>query len=195
MNIVYDVSEQTDTSNVRKLKRIFKHFNEWHRKHDAQFEVFKYILMHFTKNSNRETKAVIFIEDTLTKIKLSREIKYLKVIFNQKLTFSSHLQYVIKKGIAAVMTLSDIVKNDWNAKHNDIQQLFLTAIAIRTDYATCIWHHSSSQWCQFWLDQTRIFEYSMSNRGFVKSFVFIDLQTQICDSSSNIRTFDVEIET
>jgi len=47
-----------------------------------------------------------------------------------------------------------------------------------------------NQWTPFWLGQTQIFEYSMSNRGFVKLYVSIGLLSQIRNSSSNIRTFD-----
>ena len=36
------------------------------------------------------------------------------------------------------------------------------------------------QWTAFWLGQTRIFEYSMSNRGFVKPYISIGLSSQIC---------------
>ena len=88
----------------------------------------------------------------------------------------------------------------WKAAYivtwKDFQLVFQKIKKLKPEYADWFVDLADlKQWCQFWLGQTRIFEYSMSNRGFVKSFVFIDLQTQIRDSSSNIRTFDVEIET
>ena len=36
------------------------------------------------------------------------------------------------------------------------------------------------QWTEFWLGQTRIFEYSISNPGFVKPYISIGLSSQIC---------------
>jgi hypothetical protein len=62
--------------------------------HGAQFEPSKYVLVHFTRNKNLEYTASITINGT--KIEPSSEVKYLGVIFDQKLRFHSYLQRVIK---------------------------------------------------------------------------------------------------
>ena len=66
------------------------------------------------------------------------------MIFDQKLTFKSHLQHVVKKGMMAAIALSGIAKSNWGARHKEVRQLFLSAIATRTDYAACIWHRPKS---------------------------------------------------
>jgi len=109
-DIVYGVSGISDTGNARKLKRIFMHSDEWRDKHGAQFETSKYVLVHFTKNLNRETKVAITIDNM--KIKPTNEAKYLGVIFDQKLNFKSHLQYVVKKSTSAAIALSAIAKSN-----------------------------------------------------------------------------------
>ena len=50
--------------------------------------------------------------------------------------------------------------------------------------------HRLRQGITFPFGQTQIFEYSMSNRRFVKPYVLIGLSNQICDLSLNIRIFD-----
>ena len=69
---------------------------EWRRKHGAQFEKSKYILIHFTRNRNIRTDAAICIEGTL--IPPSKEAKYLGVIFDQDLKFHAHTNQAVKKG-------------------------------------------------------------------------------------------------
>jgi Reverse transcriptase (RNA-dependent DNA polymerase) len=138
--VVYGVSGISDTANVRKLKRILKHTDEWRSKHGAQFEVSKYVLVHFTKNPKQETKAAITLDNV--KIQPSTEAKYLGVIFDQKLNFKSHLQHVTKKGTTAAMALSSIAKSNWGAQHKDVRQLFQAAIA---SHGLCSVHLAPAQ--------------------------------------------------
>ena len=107
-------------------------------KHGVQFETSKYVLIHFTRNHRRETNAAITVEGI--RIDPAKEAKYLGVIFDQKLQFKKHLQYIIRKGTSAALALSDIAKNNWGAKYKYVRQLFKSVIAARTDYAAIIWH-------------------------------------------------------
>jgi hypothetical protein len=93
---------------VRKLKFILKEDEVWRKKHGAQFEPSRYVLIHFTRNKRSESTASIIINGI--NIQPSSEVKYLGVIFDQKLLFHSHLQHVIKKGINAMMALFSIAK-------------------------------------------------------------------------------------
>ena len=47
-DIVYGVQGCTDKGNVTKLKRILNEAEGWKKKHGAQFEVSKYVLVHYT---------------------------------------------------------------------------------------------------------------------------------------------------
>ena len=96
------------------------------------------MLIHFTRNHRRETNAAITVEGI--RIDPAKEAKYLGVIFDQKLQFKKHLQYIIRKGTSAALALSDIAKNNWGAKYKYVRQLFKSVIAARTDYAAIIWH-------------------------------------------------------
>ena len=76
------------------------------------------------------------------KIESSKEAKYLGVIFDQELRFKSHLQYIVKNDINAIIALSSIAKTTWGAPYMHIRQLFQAVIASRMDYAAIIWHRS-----------------------------------------------------
>jgi len=107
-DIVYGVEGFSDLGNTHKLKGILTEAEEWRKKHGAQFETSKYILVHFTRNPKRSAKASITINGFT--VKASTEAKYLGVIFDQQLRFKAHLQYVVKKGTNAALALSSIAK-------------------------------------------------------------------------------------
>ena len=123
---------------MRKLKLITRETEEWRKKHGGQFEPSKYILVHFTRNKDLETKASITINGI--KIEPSGEAKYLGVIFDKELRYHSHHRSIVKKGTSAALALFSIAKHSWGAPYKYIRQLFLAVIAPRMDYAASIWH-------------------------------------------------------
>jgi hypothetical protein len=137
-DIVYGVQGNTDKENTRVIKHILNEVEEWRKKQGVQFEISKYVLVHYTRNRNMETEASV-ITNGIT-IRPSDEAKYLGVIFDQELRFKSHLQHIVKKGINVAMSLSNIAKSTWRAPYRYIRQLFQAVIAPRTDYAALIWH-------------------------------------------------------
>ena len=137
-DIVYGVQGKSDKENTRKLKHILDEAEKWRKKHGAQFETSKYILIHYTRNRRARSNASVIINGIT--IEPSKEAKYLGVIFDQELRFKSHLQYIVKKGTNAAMALSSIAKTTWGAPFKHVRQLFQAVIAPRTDYAALIWH-------------------------------------------------------
>jgi len=112
---IYGVQGNTDKENARTLKRILDEAEDWRKKHGAQFETSKYILVHYTRNKRMKTQASVTTNGVT--IKPSNEAKYLGVIFDQELRFKSHVQYAIKKGTNAAMALSSIAKCTWGAPY------------------------------------------------------------------------------
>ena len=77
-DIAYGIQGNSGRANVRKLKLILNEAEVWRKKHGAQFEPSKYVLIHFTRNKTPESTTSITINGT--KIEPSREVKYLDVI-------------------------------------------------------------------------------------------------------------------
>ena len=138
-DVVYGVKGYQDKGNAKKLRKIMEKAEEWRRKHGVQFEPSKYVLVHFTRNHRRSTKAVLTLQEGTT-IKPSTEAKYLGVIFDQQLRFKGHLQHAVKKGTNAALALSSIANGNWGTPHKLVKQLYQAVIAPRTDYAAVIWH-------------------------------------------------------
>src|SRR5271169_7105374 len=94
-DILYGIQGRTDKENACKIERILNDAEEWRKKHGVQFEISKYMLVHFTCNQRMETKASVTVNGIT--VEPSSEAKYLGVIFDQELRFKSHLQHVVKK--------------------------------------------------------------------------------------------------
>src|SRR5262249_54753133 len=107
-DIVYGVEGCTDRGNARKIMRILKKAEEWRKKHGAQFETSKYVLVHYTRNRNKTTSAAITINNT--RIGASEHAKYLGVVFDKQLRFKQHMMQVVKKGMSAAVALAGIAR-------------------------------------------------------------------------------------
>jgi ribonuclease HI len=137
-DVVYGVKSNSDRSNVRKLRLILEEAERWRKAHGAQFEVSKYVLVHFTRNNRVRTDASITVGRS--EIVPSDEAKYLGVVFDRGLRFGSHLQLLVKRGTKAALALASIAKSSWGAPYRYVRQLFLAVIAPSTDYGAVVWH-------------------------------------------------------
>jgi ribonuclease HI len=137
-DIAYGVRGFTAEGNTAKLEALLSQAENWRRKHGAQFEKTKYVLIHFTRNRNIDTKAAIRIEGTL--IPPSNEGKYLGVIFDQHLKFESQTNQAVKKGTRFGLAIGRIARAKWGAPLQYLRRLFTAVAAARMDYAAIIWH-------------------------------------------------------
>ena len=87
-DIVYGVQGESNTGNIRKIKRLLEKAEEWRKKHRAQFEMTKYVLVHYTRNRRKTTKALVTLNGTT--IHPSVEAKYLGITFDQQLRYRAH---------------------------------------------------------------------------------------------------------
>ena len=137
-DIAYGISGQTAQNNVERLQVILSKSEEWKERHGAQFEPSKYMLMHFTRNTRHDVTADIKLNDTT--ILPGKEARYLGVIFDQKLKFHSHLDYVIKKGTKFALALSSVARITWGTPFKYMRRLYTAVIRPRIQYGAAIWH-------------------------------------------------------
>jgi hypothetical protein len=94
-DIVYGVEGKSDKHNIQRLKEILQGAEEWRRRHGAQFERIKYVLVHFTRGIQQSTT----FEISLNGITIHRG-----VIFDQQLWFKAHLQVVLEGLLTDLIT-------------------------------------------------------------------------------------------
>jgi len=80
------------------------------------------MLIHFTRNTRHDVTASIRVNDiTITP---EKEAPYLGVIFDQKLKFHSHLDYVTRKGTKFALALSSIARITWGTPFKYVRRLY-----------------------------------------------------------------------
>ena len=137
-DILYGVQNNTATGNARELKQLLSKSEQWRRRHGAQFEKSKYVLIHFTRNPAAQVDATVTIDGT--KIHPSPEAKYLGVTFDQKLKFHTHAGQIVAKGTKYALAIAGIAKSKWGPEFKYLRRLFTAVAAPRIDYAAIIWH-------------------------------------------------------
>ena len=88
-DIIYEIQDKSDKENTCKLKYILNEVEKWRKKHEAQFEISKYILIYYIHNRRMRSNASVNINEII--IELLKEVKYLEIIFDQELWFKSYL--------------------------------------------------------------------------------------------------------
>ena len=94
-NIDYEINEFIIKENTIQFQKMLEKAEIWKIKHDTQFEKSKYLLIYFIRNYRILTNAIIKINNAI--IQFMKEIKYLKITFNQILKFKLYLNQMIKK--------------------------------------------------------------------------------------------------
>jgi hypothetical protein len=125
----------------------------WRRKHGAQFEKTKYVLIHFTRNPKINTDVAIRVEGT--SIPPSKEGIYLGVIFDQQLRFCSHINQAVKKGTQFGLAIGSIARAKWGAPIHYLRRLVTAVAAPRMDYVAVIWHRPEDMRSRTILQQTK----------------------------------------
>jgi hypothetical protein len=90
------------------------------------------------------------------RIEPSEEARYLGVYFDKELRFTTHLQYIAKKGTKFALAMSSAAKSTWGAQFRYIRQLFIAIVAPRTDYAAIIWHRPNNKHTQATAQQSKL---------------------------------------
>ena len=139
-DIAYGVSGTTTEENVEALGRILERSETWRQRHGAQFELTKYMLVHFTRKQERSYNEKAAIHRGNITINPTTEAKYLGVIFDRKLKFYTHVNHAIKKGTKFALAMSGIAKCTWGAPFRYIKRLYTAVIRPRTQYVAAIWH-------------------------------------------------------
>src|SRR5579859_6839990 len=137
-DIGHGVTGLTAKGNVERLEKLMSGAEDWEKKSDRQFEMSKYILIHFTRNRRLETDAAITINGTT--IKPTEEAKYLGVLFDRGLKFHAHTNQAIRKGTQFALAIGRIARATWGSPFKYLRRLFTAVTAPRMDYAAVIWH-------------------------------------------------------
>ena len=128
--------------NAHVVQEYFDRFRDWCNLWGFKISETKTTAIIFTRKRDQEKEIEIKIGNK--QIKFVKEVKFLGVIFDQKLTWNQHTKYVIdkckKKRINLLRALSG---TDWGANKKTLVMLYRTLIRSIIDYG-CIAYDSAA---------------------------------------------------
>ena len=125
-----------------KANRILKIASNWAKENLVEFNPTKseYIIYTWSRQ-------LIQLEVLLDSVKLKRvnKVKYLGVVFTEKLTWKAHAEYVSNKAIRIIHSLSNIVRRHWGLKGKYMRTLYLGAIEPILTHGCIAWAQGISK--------------------------------------------------
>ena len=114
----------------------------WARENKMQFNEAKSKAMLITR---KRRKYDINIHLNNKRLDQVREIKYLCILFDSKLTFNSHIDHITEKSRKLVYMLSKTAKLSWGLGHKALKTIYEGAMVPLMTYGTPVWEEAVSK--------------------------------------------------
>jgi len=120
-----------------KMQRALKIVEDWCSRVNLSVNPEKTVIVPFTKRRNMEDLKIPTLFGT--NLQFAREVKYLGVILDAKLTWNQHIEHAIKKSRMALMATKRAVGRTWGLSPYIVQWLYTTVVRPKLNYAATIW--------------------------------------------------------
>ena len=108
----------------------------WANKNALKFNPDKSVYIQYSRQRSVEE---IHLKMNNVKLKRVNQVKFLGVIFTEKLTWKSHITYVVNKAIKNLFALGAIVNRNWGLGGKYLRILYLGAIEPMILYSCAVW--------------------------------------------------------
>ncbi|GFN88484.1 retrovirus-related pol polyprotein from type-1 retrotransposable element r1 [Plakobranchus ocellatus] len=137
---VHDFAIYAEGKHLQHLERTIQlcinNVQKWVSENGFRFSVSKTTCVHFHRQR-------IYAEPALhldgQPIPVKGEAKFLGVVFDSKLNFSSHVKYLKKKCLKALNLLRVVGHTDWGADRATLLKLYRTLVRSKLDYGSVIY--------------------------------------------------------
>jgi hypothetical protein len=121
-------------------------FLEWAKNNKLKFNENKSKVMLMSRRRRLEKKEIeIYLNNKiLTQV---NSIKYLGIIFDSKLTFREHINYVEEKCTKLIFSLSKSAKITWGLKHEALKTIYTGGILPLLLYGAPVWKNVMNKPC------------------------------------------------
>jgi hypothetical protein len=95
---------------------VLRKISDWAKNNELKFNEHKYKVILMSCRKRKENKEIeIYLNNK--KLEQVNSIKYFGIIFDSKITFKEHVNYVEEKCTKLMFTLSKSAKITWGLKH------------------------------------------------------------------------------
>ena len=120
----------------RQIQNCLNKLEKWTNENCFQFSKTKTVCIHFYKRWTYHFNLEINID--WHTIPVVGQAKSLGIIFDNKLNFKAHIEYLLQKSLKDLKLLKIISKMNWDANHKVRFRIYWTHIRIKLDYGSSI---------------------------------------------------------
>lgn len=124
----------------RMADETMEKINIWSQDHKLKININKSTFLIIGKKNPLKKKMSIKINQE--KIKQSTSLKYLGIMFNDRFTWTDHVNYVYNKTLKAINNFRSITSNNWGLSPKASRILYLGAIEPSITYASQTWGYA-----------------------------------------------------
>ena len=121
----------------RQLQQAIKHLETWTMENGFKFSQTKTTCVHFCQKRGCKDKPVLTLHNT--EIAVADEVKFLGMIFDRKLSFEAHIEYLRRKCQPALNLLKVLSHKEWGADKEILLTLYKTYVLSRLDYGSIVY--------------------------------------------------------
>ena len=121
----------------RQLQQVLDKLDVWSNQNGFKFSKSKTKCMHFSQLRNDRTDPELRLGGTL--IEVVPQFKFLGLVFDSKLTFIPHIDYLFSKCQKALNLLKVAAHTDWGADRNVLMRLYRSHIRSKLDYGCIVY--------------------------------------------------------
>ena len=126
----------------RQLQQVLNNLSKWSNENGLKFSKTKTKCMHFCQSRKLHLDPELTLDGVLTEV--VPEFKFLGLLFDSKLSFIPHINYLSNKCQKALNLLRVVSSMDWGADRKVLLRLYRTLARSKLDYG-CIVYGSARQ--------------------------------------------------
>ena len=130
----------------RHLQLCVNNVQSWVANNGFKFSPSKTACVHFTQQRGTFPDPSISINGA--PVSVSKEAKFLGVVFDQKLSFISHIKYLRASCQKALDVLRVVGHTDWGADRTVLLRLYRSLVRSKLDYACIVWSSARKSYLQ-----------------------------------------------
>ena len=147
---VDDFSVSCSSSNMRHIERqmqsCLNRIQQWANENGFRFSKTKTVCVHFCNKRKLHLDPELHLEGSV--IPVVQEAKFLGIIFDSKLNFKAHIDYLRKKCQNALNLLKVVSKMDWGADRSVLLRLYRSLIRSKLDYGCIVYSSARKSYLQ-----------------------------------------------
>ena len=135
----FSISAKGKSLNVieKQLQESITKVEKWVEENGFKFSTSKTECIHFHRKRSHVLKPCLSLKNG--RIKVSKEVKFLGIIFDEKLTFLPHIKYLRKSCQKGLNCLKIISHTDWGADKETLLKLYRSLVRSKLDYGCIVY--------------------------------------------------------